>query len=130
MFSFPIKSPEHSIKNDELCALEQLELWKIYSEYWCEHKPSQTIYYNDDEFFDVCSWCWNHFHLLSGISFLPHTDHIYEQAPYNPVEEEEYNHQVNITPKVNWDEFTELEDGTLGSQTLACTGEDCEIVDI
>lgn len=130
VFYFPQKSPEGSTKADELCALEQLELWKIYSEYWCEHKPSQTVYYTDDEFFDVCAWCWHHFHLLSGISFLPYSDHIYQQAPYMPISEEEYNEKVRIAPKISWEEYRENEDGTLAMQTLACSADGCEVVDI
>lgn len=130
VFSFPIEAPSHSTMADEMCALEQLELWKIYSEHWCEHKPSQTVYYTDDEFFDVCAWCWNHFGLLSGISFLPHSDHIYQQAPYTPVSKEEYEAAKRIMPKVPWHEFIELEDGTSGAQTYACTSGDCEFVDL
>lgn len=130
VFYFPKKAPESSIKSDEICALEQLELWKLYSEHWCEHKPSQTVYYTDDEFFDVCSWVWNNFELCSGISFLPYNDHIYQQAPYMPVTKEEYEERLKTSPNVPWEEFEELEDGTLGSQTFACTGEECEQVDI
>jgi len=130
VFSFPKVAPADSIKVDEICALEQLELWKIYSEHWCEHKPSQTVYYTDDEFFDIASWCWHNFECLSGVSFLPYNDHIYQQAPYQPISKEEFDNMVRISPNIPWEEFTELEDGTLGSQTLACTGEECEQVDI
>lgn len=130
VFYFPKESPKESIKVDEMCALEQLELWKMYSEHWCEHKPSQTVYYTEDEFFDVCSWCWNNFEILSGISFLPVSDHIYQQAPYMQIDEEEYRAKLMMSPKVPWDEYTELEDGTLGIQTFACTGEECEQVDL
>lgn len=130
VFSFPKTSPLSSIKNEEICALEQLELWKIYSDYWCEHKPSQTIYYTEDEFFDICSWCWHNFSTLSGISFLPLEDHIYQQAPYQAINKKEYELICKVSPNIPWNEFVELEDGTLGSQTLACTGEECELVDL
>jgi ribonucleoside-triphosphate reductase (thioredoxin) len=130
VFSFPKTAPMNSIKNEEMCALEQLELWKIYSENWCEHKPSQTVYYTPDEFFDICSWVWNNFEICSGISFLPLDDHIYQQAPYQKIDGDEYDNILRVNGKVPWEEFNELEDGTLGSQTFACMGEDCEQVDI
>lgn len=129
VFYFPIKSPDHSVLASDMGAIEQLELWKVYAEHWCEHKPSQTVYYRDDEFFAVCQWVWQNFDWISGISFLPYNDHVYKQAPYIPIDAEEFKEWDARTPLVDWESFSELEDGTLGTQTLACTAGVCEVAD-
>jgi len=133
VFSFPIKSPKESIYRDDRSALEQLELWLIYQRYWCEHKPSITVYVKENEWMEVGAWVYNHFDEISGVSFLPHTDHVYKQAPYQEISEEEYNKALDSMPKdVAWDRLFlyETEDTTKGSQEYACSGGVCEIVDI
>jgi ribonucleoside-diphosphate reductase alpha chain len=131
VFSFPIKAPEESIKVNDIDALQQLRLWKKYQEFWCEHKPSITVYYTDDEFLEVAQWIWNNFDLCSGISLLPYSDHVYQQAPYEDIDAEKYEELLAAMPEgVNWDdlEHFEKEDNTTGSQELACVGGACEIV--
>ena len=109
-------------------ALGQLELWKIYSEYWCEHKPSITVYYSDDEFFAVCDWLWNNFDIVSGIALLPRSEHVYTQAPYQEITKEEYDEAAKAMPVFDWEALAEyeFEDTTTGSQELACVGTSCE----
>jgi ribonucleoside-diphosphate reductase alpha chain len=127
VFSFPIKSPDGAVTASEMGAMEQLELWEIYQDFWCEHKPSMTCYYRDDEFLEVGQWLYNKFDKISGISFLPYSEHTYQQAPYEPISEEEYETLVADFPtEMSWD-ITEESDMTEGSQTLACTGNNCEI---
>ena len=127
VFSFPIKSPDGAVVASEMGAMEQLELWEIYQDFWCEHKPSMTCYYRDEEFLEVGQWLYNKFDKISGISFLPYSEHTYQQAPYEPFSEEEYNEMVATFPtEMSWD-ITESSDMTEGSQTLACTGNNCEI---
>ena len=127
VFSFPIKSPDGAVVASEMGAMEQLELWEIYQDFWCEHKPSMTCYYRDEEFLEVGQWLYNKFDKISGISFLPYSEHTYQQAPYEPFSEEEYNEMVaNFPTEMSWD-ITESSDMTEGSQTLACTGNNCEI---
>jgi ribonucleoside-diphosphate reductase alpha chain len=131
VFSFPIKAPEESIKVNDIDALQQLRLWKKYQEFWCEHKPSITVYYTDDEFLEVAQWIWDNFDLCSGISLLPYSDHVYQQAPYEDIDAEKYEELLAAMPEgVNWDdlEHFEKEDNTTGSQELACVGGACEIV--
>jgi len=133
IFSFPVKSPKGSVKVSDQDVMSQLEVWKVYQDHWCEHKPSVTVYYKDSEFLEAGQWLYNNFNDVSGISFLPYTDHIYPQAPYQPVTEEEYLEFVDKMPSdVDWSRLGEYEkeDNTSGSQTLACTGSVCEIVDI
>ena len=131
VFSFPVKSPETSVSEDKkISALKQLELWETYQNYWCEHKPSITVYYTDDEFLEVAQWIWNNFDICSGISLLPFSDHVYQQAPYEKICEDRYNELVSAMPKdVNWNDLSnfESEDNTTGSQELACVGTSCEI---
>jgi len=107
--------------------MEQLNLWEIYQDYWCEHKPSMTCYYRDDEFLEVGQWLYNKFDKVSGISFLPYAEHSYQQAPYEPVDKATYSNLVANFPKsIEWN-VSEASDMTEGSQQLACTGNSCEI---
>lgn len=129
--SFAIKSPETAITRDQVTAIEALELWLLYQREWCEHKPSVTITVRDEEWVEVGAWVFKHFDEVSGISFLPHTDHTYQQAPYQDMTAEEYEAWVkeHPMPDVDWKELAEYEktDNTVGMQTLACTGNSCEI---
>ena len=127
VFSFPIKAPTNSIMRNDKTALEQLENWLIYQKHWCEHKPSVTISVKDDEWMAVGAWVWEHFDELSGISFLPHSDHSYKQAPYQDCSKEEYEALKKVTPEVDFAELVEVDDNTTGAQTLACTGGSCEV---
>jgi len=133
VFSFPIKAPPNSVKVKDISALQQLEVWKVYQDYWCEHKPSCTVYYNDDDFLAVGSWVWQNFDDTSGISFLPYSDHIYNQSPYESISEDKYKELLDAMPKdIDWLKLQDFEeeDNTAGSQTYACTGGACEIVDL
>jgi len=129
VFSFPQASPEGAICTADVTAMEQLGLWKIYQDYWCEHKPSITVYYSDDEFLEVGSWLYTNFDSVSGISFLPRSDHIYRQAPYEECTKEEYDTLVAEIGLIEWDLLStyELEDMTEGSQELACVAGGCDI---
>ena len=127
VFSFPVQSPRDAVVATDMGALEQLNLWEIYQDYWCEHKPSMTCYYRDDEFLEVGQWLYNKFDKVSGISFLPYSEHTYQQAPYEPVDKQTYDKLVTDFPKsIQWN-VSEATDMTEGSQQLACTGNSCEI---
>ena len=130
VFSFPMKSPKGAITRNDMTAIEQMENWLIYQRHWCEHKPSVTITVRDDEWMDVGAWVWKYFDEISGISFLPHSDHTYVQAPYQDATKEVYDKLKKFTPKtIDWTKFIEDDDNTISSQTLACSGGDsCEIV--
>ena len=128
VFTFPMMAPKGAILRDGLTAIEQLENWIIYQRHWCEHKPSVTISVKDDEWVEVGAWVWKHFDEISGVSFLPHSDHTYQQAPYEDCSKEQYEELLTKTPKtIDWTEFTEEDDNTIGQQTLACTAGHCEI---
>jgi len=134
VFSFPVKAPSGAITRDHLTAIDHLNTWLVYQRAWCEHKPSITVSVKEDEWMEVGAWVYKHFDEVSGISFLPHSDHSYKQAPYQEVTKEEYDALVAKMPKnIRWEDlsFYETEDGTSGTQTLACTSDgNCEIVDI
>jgi ribonucleoside-triphosphate reductase (thioredoxin) len=134
VFYFPEKAPEGTtVFRDSRTAIEQLEYWKMFNDEWCEHKPSITITVKEHEWLEVGAWVYKHFDDVSGLSFLPHTDHVYAQAPYQECTEEEYLAVLAKMPKdVDWSRLSdyEMEDNTASSQTLACTGSVCEIVDI
>ena len=128
VFSFPIKAPKGAITRNDMTALEQLENWLVYQRHWCEHKPSVTISVKDDEWMDVGAWVWRYFDEISGISFLPYSDHSYVQAPYQDATKEEYDALHKITPKeIDWTKFIEKDDNTIGAQTLACVAGACEL---
>jgi ribonucleoside-diphosphate reductase alpha chain len=134
VFSFPVKAPEGAIIRDDLTAIDHLNTWLVYQREWCEHKPSITVSVKDDEWMEVGAWVYHYFDEVSGISFLPHSDHSYKQAPYQEVTETEYLELLAKMPSsIRWEDlsFYETEDGTSGTQTLACTSDgNCEIVDI
>ena len=133
VFFFPMKSPEGAITRNEMSAIEQLELWKIYQEHWCEHKPSITVTVREHEWPTVGGWVYDNFDLVSGVSFLPHSDHTYRQAPYDECTVEKYEEFMSRTPSVlEWSLLNkyEREDNTAGSQTFACGPDGCEVVDL
>lgn len=129
--SFPMSAPEGAVTRDEVSALEALELWLLYQREWCEHKPSVTITVRDEEWLKVGAWVYANFDEVSGVSFLPHTDHTYEQAPYQDLTSMEFAewNQNHPTPEIDWRELAEFEktDNTVSSQTLACVGGVCEL---
>ena len=103
VFSFPVQAPKVSVTVKQTGAMEQLRLWKTYQNYWCEHKPSITIYYTDDEFFQVAQWIWENFDICSGISLLPYSDHVYQQAPYEEINKKQYTEMLKTMFKnVDW----------------------------
>ena len=127
VFSFPQKAPDKAVTVESMGAMEQLRLWKTYQDHWCEHKPSMTCYYNDDNFYAVCQWIWENFDSVSGISFLPEAEHVYKQAPYQKIDKKTYQKLSKEMPKqFGWD-IEEKEDNTEGAQTLACVAGVCEI---
>jgi ribonucleoside-diphosphate reductase alpha chain len=116
-----------------MTAVEQLELWLTYQRHWCEHKPSVTISVRDTEWMSVGAFVYEHFDEMSGVSFLPHSDHTYQQAPYQDCTKEEYQEMLALMPdSIDWEELNEYEseDNTVSMQTMACSGDSCEIVDL
>ena len=133
VFSFPVQAPERATTRNDMTAIEQLETWLTYQRHWCEHKPSVTISVRDDEWLEVGAFVYKHFDEMSGVSFLPHSDHTYQQAPYQDCSKEEYKELLKTMPKkIDWTKLSEYEqeDNTKSSQTFACSGDVCEIVDI
>ncbi len=133
VFSFPIKAPKNSITRNDMTAIEQLETWLMYQRHWCEHKPSITCTVRDSEWMAVGAFVYEHFDEMSGVSFLPHSDHSYQQAPYQEVDKDAYNVLLKDMPKkIDWAGLSEYEkdDNTVAMQTMACSGDVCEIVDL
>ena len=133
VFSFPMECDAGAVFRNTYSAIEQLEIWKSYAQYWCEHKPSVTISVKEEEWVNVGNWCWDNFDYLSGVSFLPFSDHTYQQAPYQDIDKEQYESlQSKMPAKIDWSKLQdfEKEDNTRGSQELACTAGSCELVDI
>ncbi len=133
VFSFPMKSPSGAMTRTEMTAIQQLEFWLLYQRHWCEHKPSVTISVKEDEWMDVGAWVYKNFDEVSGISFLPFSDHTYAQAPYQDITGEEYEQAYRKMPdSIDWSKLAdyEKEDTTSGGRELACTADACEMVDI
>ena len=129
VFSFPMKAPKNSVTRNDMTAIEQLELWKIYQDHWCEHKPSITVYVGDDEWMEVGAWVYKNISVLSGVSFLPRDNGSYRQAPYEEIDEAKYNELLGLqNVDINWVEFMEETDTTTSAKELACTAAGgCEI---
>ncbi len=133
VFSFPQKAPEGAVVTADMTAVEQLEMWLAYQRNWCEHKPSVTINVKKDEWFEVGAFVYKHFDEMSGVSFLPYHEHTYQQAPYQECGKSDYDMLSSVMPtSIDWSKLSEYEneDNTAGSQTLACSGDSCEIVDL
>ena len=133
VFSFPVQAPQGCVTRNDMSAVEQLETWLAYQRYWCEHKPSVTITVRDEEWLEVGAFVYKHFDEMSGVSFLPHSDHTYQQAPYQECSKEVYEDLLAVMPKsIDWAGLAlyEAEDNTSGMQTMACSADSCEIVDI
>jgi ribonucleoside-diphosphate reductase alpha chain len=133
VFSFPQKAPDKAVVTSDMSAIDQLEMWLAYQRSWCEHKPSVTINVRSDEWFEVGAFVYKNFDEMSGVSFLPYSEHTYQQAPYEEVGKSDYKKLLSAMPEsIDWAKLKEYEaeDTTIGSQTLACTGGSCEIVDL
>lgn len=132
IFSFPIKTPDSTVLRDDITSIEHLEHWLLYRQYWAEHTVSITADIRDDEWLDVAAWVWKNLDEITGISFLPYSNHVYRQAPYQPLDKEDYDKLVAKMPDIDWNELKTYEkyDTTTGAQELACSGGACEIVDI
>jgi ribonucleoside-diphosphate reductase alpha chain len=127
IFSFAMKSPDGAVMRDKKTAIEQLEHWLMFQESWCEHKPSITVYVREHEWLQVGAWVYDHFEIMSGVSFLPYDNGNYKQAPYTDCNRKKFLDVKKKTPLVDWGEFMETEDNTTSSQELACTAGSCEI---
>ena len=128
-----MKSPEGAVTRTQMSAIEQLEYWLMFQRHWCEHKPSVTVSVKEDEWMDVGAWVYKHFDEVSGISFLPFSDHTYAQAPYQDITAEEYDELYKQMPEsIDWSKLAdfEKEDTTSGGRELACTADACEVVDL
>ena len=133
VFSFPMQSPAGAVCRTDMTAIEQLELWLMYQRHWCEHKPSVTISVKEEEWMDVGAWVYEHFDEVSGISFLPFSEHTYQQAPYQDITSIEYDEaKIKMPEKIDWSLLSdfEKEDTTSGGRELACTAGVCEVVDL
>jgi hypothetical protein len=129
VFEFPIESPKGCICNRDVSAIEQLEYWKMLQVYWCEHKPSATIFIEDDEWLEVGAWVYKNWDIISGVSFLPKTDSLYQLAPYEEITQSTYNELKKKMPKIDFNELDlfEKNDTTIGAQEFACSGGSCEL---
>lgn len=133
VFYFPQKAPEGAVTRNELSAIDHLEVWKVYKQHWTEHNPSVTISVREHEWIAVADWVYDNWDDVGGISFLPHTDHVYRQAPYQDCDETTFNQFFHDMPRdIDWSMLSayEQEDTTTGSQTLSCTAGNCEVVDV
>jgi len=127
VFSFPMKAPDNAIVQKDVSALSHLELWKVYKENWCEHNPSVTISFSDDEFLGIGDWVWRNWDSVGGLSFLPRSDHVYAQAPYEAITKEHWEAAVDLFPRIDFSKFKETEDNTTNTKELACSAGSCEL---
>ena len=82
---------------------------------------------------DVGAWVYENFDEISGISFLPFSEHTYQQAPYQDIDKETYVDLLRKMPAhIEWELLKEFEkeDNTSGGRELACSAGVCEVVDL
>jgi ribonucleoside-diphosphate reductase alpha chain len=131
VFSFPCRAPTGSITRGDRSAIEQLEHYLLFKRHWCEHNPSITVYVKEHEWFDVGAWVYKHMDDIGGVSFLPHSEHVYQQAPYQDISQEQFDKLSAGFPNIDWESFDAYElkeDTTNGAQEYACTSGACEIL--
>lgn len=131
VFSFPQKAPDGAVTREDLTAIGHLDIWKTLKQNWCEHTPSATISVREDEWLDVGAWVYKNFDTITGVSFLPYSEHTYRQAPYQEISDIEYDEWIKRMPKdIDWSRLSlyETDDQTTGSQEYACAAGFCEIV--
>lgn len=131
VFEFPVAAPDGSVTRSDRGAVEQLEHYLAFKQHWCEHNPSITVYVKDHEWMEVGAWVYRNLDDVGGVSFLPHSEHVYKQAPYQDIEKADYDKLVAAFPKIDWEEFNSFEldtDTTHGSHEYACTGSSCEVI--
>ena len=129
VFSFPQQAPKGAVVVEDLDVKKQLDLWEVYQDSWCEHKPSVTVYYSDDEFLEAGQWIWNKLDKCSGVSFLPRSDHVYQQAPYEAIDKKMFSKLIKEMPEIDWNKLGEYEttDMTTATQELSCSAGLCDI---
>jgi ribonucleoside-diphosphate reductase alpha chain len=133
VFAFPQKAPAHSVLRNDMSAIQQLEHYLSFQKHWCEHNPSITVYVREHEWLEVGAWVFKNFEYIGGVSFLPHSDHAYRQAPYQEITEEQYKEAVKVFPKnIDWTKLSayEKQDSTTGTHDLSCSAGVCELVDL
>jgi ribonucleoside-triphosphate reductase len=130
VFSFPVKGPSHAVFRNDRSAIEQLEHYLMFQTYWSEHNVSNTIYVKDSEWLEVGAWVYKHFDKLAGVSFLPHSEHNYKQAPYQECSKEEFDAVAARMPSFDWDALAtfERDDSTVNTKELACSAGVCEVL--
>ncbi len=130
IFSFPVAAPVNSVFRNDRTAIQQLEHYLMFQNHWSEHNVSNTIYVRENEWLAVGDWVYQNFDKLAGVSFLPHSDHTYRQAPYTECTEEQYNELLAKMPAFDWDALSEFEkdDSTVNTKELACSAGVCEIL--
>lgn len=130
VFAFPVKAPETAVFRDDMKAVDQLNHYLMFKVAWCEHNPSITVYVRDHEWAEVGAWVYKNFDHIGGVSFLPHTDHVYRQAPYQEISKEEYEKMAAVMPESDWTGLQDIEkeDGTNATKELACSAGVCELL--
>jgi ribonucleoside-diphosphate reductase alpha chain len=130
IFYFPVKSPEGAICAKDRTAIQQLEHWLHMKRNYATHTISATVYVREHEWIAVGAWVYDNFNEVTGLSFLPYDDHIYQQAPYTPCSAEDYEKARGKMPEeIDWSLLKHFEqsDSTTVSQEFACTGGSCAL---
>ncbi len=103
--SFPAKSNDDAILAKDMTAIRQLELVKRAQTLWSDSSVSVTVYYLKEELAAIKEWlAENYENSVKSVSFLLHSDHGFDQAPYEEISEELYNElstRIKLTEAYN-----------------------------
>jgi ribonucleoside-triphosphate reductase (thioredoxin) len=126
---FPVKAPEGAIVAKDVSALEQLAHWKMVKEEYTEHNPSVTISVGEDEWIAVVNWVYENWDIVGGLSFLPRSNHVYQLAPYETIDETRYTQMKQSLGEIDFSQIVRFEeyDQTEVKRELACAGGLCEL---
>ena len=129
VLEFPVKAPGGSTYKNSLTAIDQLEHWKMVKLNYTEHNPSVTVSIGEDEWIAVANWVYENWDIVGGLSFLPRDNHVYQLAPYEPIDEKTYLElskrlsHIDYSKIITYEKTDELDI----KKELACVAGVCEI---
>ena len=136
VMSFPQKAPSGAIYRDE-SYMALLERVKKFNTEWVapghndgvnNHNVSCTISLKEDEWWDCAEWMWDNRYVYNGISVLPFSNHSYRQAPFEDITPEQYSQMEGYLHAINLSEVIEGTDETAPTESVACSGGQCDII--
>lgn len=129
LVAIPCRAPKNAKVARDVSAIEQLEMVKMAATLWADNAVSVTVYYRDDELPVIKQWLRDHYQeAIKSVSFLRHSDHGFDQAPYEEIDETTYKamwEEIKQRRAANTDAEIAYQDATVFDNE--CAGDVCPI---